>query len=250
MAQAEFKLKYAGSTLGYVWSVLKPLALFTMMYLVFGRIFKLGAVSQYYPLALLIGIVLYTFFADATSIGMNSLVARESLLRKLTFPRVIIPTAATLTAAMTFGVNAVVVTGFVAWNHLVPQLDWLLIIPLLLELYVFVLGVALILATLFVRFRDIGQIWELTLQLFFYASPIIYPIGYLPAWARNLAFLNPFTQVLQGIRALIIYPEDVTTATTALGTYGRLIPIGIAFATFAIGLWLFKRQEPFFAERV
>jgi ABC-2 type transport system permease protein len=250
IAQAEFKLKYAGSALGYIWSVVKPLALFTMMYLVFGRIFKLGAISQYYPLALLIGVVLYTFFADATSMGMNSLVARESLLRKLTFPRVIIPTAATLTAAMTFGVNAIVIAGFVAWNQLVPQLDWLLIIPLLLELYVFVLGVALILSTLFVRFRDIGQIWELALQLFFYASPIIYPIGYLPAWARNIAFLNPFTQVLQAIRALIIYPDDVTTATTALGIYGRLIPVGIAFATFGVGLWLFKRQEPFFAERV
>ena len=102
IAQAEFKLKYAGSALGYVWSVLKPLALFTMMYLVFGRIFKLGTISQYYPLALLIGIVLFTFFADATNMGMNSLVTRESLLRKLIFPRVIIPTAATLTAAMTF----------------------------------------------------------------------------------------------------------------------------------------------------
>ena len=250
IAQAEFKLKYAGSALGYLWSVLKPLALFTMMYLVFGRIFKLGEISQYYPLGLLIGIVLFTFFADATSMGMNSLVARESLLRKLIFPRVIIPTAATLTAAMTFAVNTLVVAGFVAWNQLVPQLDWLLIIPLLLELYVFVLGVALILSTLFVRFRDIGQIWELALQLFFYATPIIYPIGFLPPWARNIAFLNPFTQVLQGIRALIIYPEDVATATTALGAYGRLIPIGIAFATFAIGIWLFKRQEPFFAERV
>jgi ABC-2 type transport system permease protein len=250
IAQAEFKLKYAGSALGYLWSVLKPLALFTMMYLVFGRIFKLGAISQYYPLALLIGVVLFTFFSDANLMGMNSLVSRESLLRKLIFPRVIIPTAATLTAAMTFAVNTIVVAGFVAWNQLVPQLDWLLIIPLLLELYVFVLGIALILSTLFVRFRDIGQIWELVLQVFFYASPIIYPIGYLPPWARNIAFLNPFTQVLQGIRALIIYPEDVTTATTALGAYGSLTPIGVAFATLAIGLWLFKQQEPFFAERV
>jgi ABC-2 type transport system permease protein len=221
-----------------------------MMYLVFGRIFKLGATSQYYPLALLIGIVLFTFFSDATIIGMSSLVSRESLLRKLIFPRVIIPTAATLTAAMTFVVNTIVVGGFVAWNQLVPQLEWLLIIALLLELYIFVLGITLIVSTLFVHFRDIGQIWELALQLLFYASPIIYPIGYLPAWARNLAFLNPFTQVLQSIRALIIYPEDVTTATTALGIYGRLIPIGIAFATFLIGLWLFKRQEPYFAERV
>src|SRR6266478_2914972 len=120
VASAEFKLKYAGSALGYVWSLIKPLTLFTMLYLVFGRIFKLGAISHYYPLSLLLGIVLVTFFNDATSLGMYSLVTRESLLRKLFFPRLIIPTAATLTAVMTFGVNLIAITAFIAWNGLVP----------------------------------------------------------------------------------------------------------------------------------
>src|SRR5689334_6402373 len=142
VASAEFKLKYAGSALGYVWSLIKPLTLFTMLYLVFGRVFKLNEVSQYYPLALLIGIVVFTFFGDATNLGMTSLVARESLLRKLSFPRMVVPTAATLTAAMTFCVNLIAVTAFIAWNKLVPQWDWLLLIPLLLELYVFTLAVA------------------------------------------------------------------------------------------------------------
>ena len=252
LAAAEFKLKYAGSALGYVWSVLKPLLLFTMLYLVFGRVFKLGLISPYYSVSLLIGIVLFTFLADATSLAMWSLVSRESLLRKLIFPRSVIPTSATMTAAITFCTNAVVVMGFVFWNGLVPQPDWVLIVPLLLELYVFTLGVSLILATLFVRFRDLSQIWELALQLFFYASPIIYPIGYLPPWARNIAFLNPFTQILQDIRYLLIYPEDdqIVTATTAFGQFGRLIPIGIAFALFGLGVVMFRRDEPWFAERI
>ena len=143
------------------------------------------------------------------------------------------------------------VVGFVAWNQLVPQPDWLLIIPLLLELYIFMLGVALILATLFVRFRDIGQIWELALQLLFYASPIIYPIGYLPEWARNIAFLNPFTQVLQDIRCADHLPGGRSRPQPLRsGTYGRLIPIGIAFAhlrDWALGS---SADEPCFAERV
>ena len=249
---AEFKLKYAGSALGYVWSVLKPLLLFTMMYLVFGRVFKLDLISPYYGLGLLIGIVLFTFFADATSLAMWSLVSRESLLRKLVFPRSVIPMSATMTAAITFCANAVVVMGFVIWKGLVPQPDWVLIIPLLLELYLFTLGVSLILATLFVRFRDFSQIWELALQLLFYASPIIYPIGYLPDWARRIAFLNPFTQVLQDIRWLIIYPEDdqIVTATTAFGQFGRLLPVGIAFALFGLGVAMFRHDEPWFAERI
>jgi ABC-2 type transport system permease protein len=254
LASVDFKLKYADSALGYVWSVLKPLMLFTVLYLVFGRVFHLGAISRYYSLSLLIGIVLFTFFSDATSIGMTSIVARESLIRKMTFPRLIIPMSATLTAAITLGVNLTVIAGFVAWNRVVPRLDWLLIIPLLIELYAIALGVSLILSTLFVRFRDIGQIWELLLQLLFYASPIIYPVGYLPGWAKKLTFLNPFTQMMQDIRSLVLYndlaPNRITAAVAFGSPAGRLIPIGVAITLLSLGLFLFRREQPWFAERV
>lgn len=254
IAGADFKLKYAGSALGYFWSVLKPLALFTMLYLVFGRVFHLGSISRYYPLSLLIGIVLFYFFGDSTSLAMGSIVSRESLIRKLAFPRTIIPVSATLTVAMTLLVNLTIIGVFIAWNRISPRLDWVLIIPLLFELYVFTLGVALILATVFVRLRDIGQVWELVQQLFFYASPIVYPIGYLPAWARNISFISPFTQVIQDIRALVLYndlgPNRITVAT-AFGTpFGRLIPVGVALGVFVFGVWLMRREEPWFAERV
>jgi ABC-2 type transport system permease protein len=249
---AEFKLKYAGSALGYAWSIIKPLSLFTVLYLIFGRVFKLGLVSEFYGVSLLIGIVLFTFFADATSQGMVSLVHRESLLRRMRFPRIMIPTAATLTAAMTFSVNLLVVVAFIAWKRIVPQWNWLLLGPLLLELYVFVLGAALILATLFISLRDMGQIWELASQLLFYASPVIYPITLLPGWAQDLAFLNPFTQVMQDVRAVVLYedvPANTVTAADVLGDFGRLIPIAIALTIFAVGIGVFKRHEPWFAER-
>jgi ABC-2 type transport system permease protein len=252
IAATEYKLKYAGSALGYVWSVVKPLALFTLMYLVFGQLFNLVDISEYYPLALLIGIVIFSFFGDATSLGMTSVVANATLVRRLSFPRTIVPVAATITAAITFGVNALVVAGFVAWNGLTPQLDWLLLVPLMLELYIVVVGVSLVLSALFVFFRDIGQVWELLLQLLFYATPVIYPVGFLPPWARDLAFLNPITQILQDVRALVLYPDTggiTITAPDALAT-GRLLPIAIAIAIFIGGLLLFRRLEPKFAERV
>jgi ABC-2 type transport system permease protein len=253
-AVADYKLKYFGSVLGYVWSIAKPLALFSMLYVVFGHILHLGSVSNYYPVSLLIGIVLFTFFGDATTMGMTSLVARESLLRKLSFPRLIIPTSATLTAAITFLVNSIVVIVFIAWTGIEPRLTWVLIVPLLLELYIFILGVSLILSTLFVRLRDIGQVWELALQLMFYASPIMYPIGYLPPILRKLAFLNPFVQVLQDLRDVILYPDLAPNRITVADAFGfsafRLVPIAIAFAVFAFGLFMFKRQEPWFAERL
>jgi len=254
IAAVDFKLKYSGSALGYIWSVIKPLALFTMLYLVFAKVFRLGEISDYYPLALLIGIVLYTFFADATSLGMNSIVARESLLRKMSFPRLIIPTSVTLGAGITFCVNLVVVAAFVGWNQITPRPNWVLLLPLFLQLYVFTLGVSLVLATLFVRFRDIGQVWELATQLILYATPIIYPIGFLPSWARSVAFLSPLTQILQDVRTIVLYqdsPSNRITATEAFNSSaGRLLPIGITLAVLVLGIIMFKRQEPWFAERV
>ena len=252
MVLADFKLKYAGSVLGYVWSIAKPLTVFTVMYLVFGRIFNLDAISEFYGLALLMGIVLFGFFADATSQGMVALVHRESLLKRLRFPRVLIPTAATLTAAMTAGINIIVVAGFVAWERITPKLNWLLLLPLAAELYLFTLGAALILTTLFVALRDIGQVWELGLQVIFYACPIIYPISFLPLWAQDIASLFPFTQVLQDVRALVLYDDDTgitITSAEALGPAGRLVPIALTFAVFGLGLALFKRYETSFAER-
>jgi ABC-2 type transport system permease protein len=253
IAIAEFKLKYAGSALGYVWSVVKPLALFTLLYLVFGRVFNLNELSPYYSVALLIGIVLFTFYSDATTLALISIVARDSIIRKLAFPRFLIPASATVTSALTLLINLSVVGVFLAYKRITPTVEWLLIPFLLFELYVFVLGVGLLLSALYVRLRDLGQVWELVLQLFFYASPIIYPVGFLPPWGKELIFLNPFTQVLQDIRAIVLYPdepENLITAADVFGTAGRLLPVGLAVAIFVVGYWVFKREEPWFAERV
>jgi ABC-2 type transport system permease protein len=253
IAAADFRLKYADSALGYLWSVCKPLALFTILYLVFGHVFSLNDLSRYYALSLLIGIVLFNFFSDATSLGMTSLVARESLLRKLVFPRIVIPMAATVTATLTFAANVTVVALFVAWKQITPRLDWLLLPLLFAELYVFTLGVSLVLAALYVRLRDVGQVWELGLQLFFFGSAVIYPVGYLPPFARDIVFLNPFTQVLQDVRAIVLYsdlPGNTITAADAFPTFGHLPPVAIAVATLALGLAIFRRESPWFAERV
>jgi ABC-2 type transport system permease protein len=225
-----------------------------MLYLVFGRIFDLGAISRFYPLSLLIGIVLFTFFSEATSLGMTSIIERGPLLGRLAFPRLVIPTSRTLGVALTFGINLTVIAAFVAWNQIVPRWNWVLLIPLFVELYIFVLGLTLVLASLFVRFRDIAQVWELATTLLFYATPILYPVGYLPPTARTIVFLNPLTQVLQDARALILYddlaPNRITAAEVFSGLGGRGLPIAITFATLALGLAVFRRESPWFAERL
>ena len=250
----DFKLKYADSVLGYVWSFAKPMALFLVLYVVFGRFMKLGTGFRGYPIYLLIGIVLWSFFIDATNTTLTSIVARGSLLRRLAFPRLVIPISMTLTSTMTFAVNLIPLAVFIAWNRLIPRLSWFLIIPLLLELYVYTLGVALILATLFVRFRDTGQVWELVGQLLFYATPIIIPVGFLPPWFQPIVFLSPFVQIMQDLRGVLVYtlpPSATISAADRLSGYGgRIDPVLIAFLTLAVGLYIFRRQSPWFAERV
>jgi ABC-2 type transport system permease protein len=254
IAMSEFKLKYADSALGYVWSLLKPLGLFSVLYVVFGRFFRLGVGFEHYPLYLLIGIVLWYFFLDSTSLAMSSIVARGLLLRKLAFPRMLVPLSVSLTSLLTFGVNLVAIAAFVAWNRLVPRVEWLLILPLLLELMVFTLAVSLLLATLFVRFRDIGQLWELFAQMLFFASPIFYPVGFLPPWAQPVAMISPFVHAMQEVRAILLRPHEPAEILTAADVYGtslgHLIPIGFAGLLLATALLLFRREAPRFAERV
>jgi ABC-2 type transport system permease protein len=250
IAATEFKLKYADSVLGYVWSLAKPLSYFGVLWVVFGRFFKTGV--ENFPLYLLLGIVLYTFLVDAVGLTLPSIVARGSILRRLSFPPLVIPLSVSLTAFITFCVNTLAVVVFIAVSGLVPQLDWLLIPLLLAELYVFVLGLGLIIATLFVRFRDVAQLWELTSQLLLFASPVVYPVSILPDWAQRIALMNPFVQVMQDIRYVMLGP--VGPGETIADVFGspawRLAPIAIAIAVFSFALLLFRREAPRFAELV
>jgi ABC-2 type transport system permease protein len=250
IAAAEYKLKYADSALGYVWSIAKPLAIFSVLYVVFGRFFKLNVGFQHYPVYLLMGIVLWTYFYDATTLAMASYVTRMSLLRKLAFPRLVIPVSVTMTAGITFLVNLAAVAVFVAANRIAPRLDWLLVLPLLLELYAFTLAVSVVLALLFVRLRDVRQVWELFSQLLFYASPIIYPVKFLPAWAQKIAFVSPFVQVMQDVRRVVIGSSEYTAAEVYGSGWGRLIPLAFCAACLAFAYWLYRREGPYLAERV
>ncbi len=249
VATIEFKMKYADSVLGYAWSLAKPLAYFGVLWLVFGRLFDARTSVESFALYLIIGLVLYLFFIDAVGMALVSIVARGSLLRRLAFSPLVLPISVTATACITLAVNLVAVAAFAAVARVEITLGWLLIPVLLVELYVFVLGTGLIFATLFVRFHDVAQIWELIAQLLIFMTPIMYPLSILPSWAEKVLFLNPLVQVMQDIRALMLRGE-VSTATQVLGSGGRIVPIAVAFLTLLLGLALFRRDAPRFAERV
>ncbi len=250
LAQTDFKLRFFGSALGYVWSLMRPLLLFGVLYLVFTEIVRFGEGVKHYPVYLLSSIVLFTFFSETTSRGVTSLVERENLLRKIRFPRLVIPLSVALHALFNLALNLTVVFVFIFASGIKPTLDWLQIPLLILVLVVFATGVTMLLSALFVRFRDMQPIWEVVLQLLFYGSPVIYVITEVPESFRQVVAFNPIAVVLTQWRHAVI-DQSAPTAGTAIGGIELLIvPLVIVAAIFALGLWVFTREAPRIAENL
>jgi ABC-2 type transport system permease protein len=246
----DIKLKYGDSALGYVWTIGKPMALFSILYVVFGKLVRFTP-TPHYALSLLIGVMLWTYFADGVTRTMGSLVTNGNLMRKLPFPRLVIPLAASLTAFVTFGLGLLAIAIFVGWNGLVPRLDWLLLILEVLELYLFTLGLGLVLGVMYVRLRDVLQVWELAMQLLFFLAPIVYPFTMVSSEPmQRVMLLNPFTQIMQDIRSIIIYDDPLVIGAPAAFSPTRVIPLLIVAFTLGLGFYMFKREEPWFPERV
>ncbi len=247
LAVTSFKLKYTGSTLGYAWSLVKPLLIFGMTYLVFVKVFKAGASDKSFPVELLLGVVLWTFFADATGSAVGAIVVSGHMIRKAYFPRWIVVVASTLSATMTLAVNLglIVLIGLpLGWFHIGLQT---LVVPLLfVELYLLVVGIGLLMSSLFVFYRDLGHVWEITLQLLFYASAIVFPFSLVPAHFRVLLAINPVAQILEDMRRALITPA-IPWSTAILGPL-EVAPCVLVCAALAGGYFTFHRLSPRFAE--
>lgn len=252
LAVTDFKLRFFGSVLGYLWQLLRPLMLFGVLLLVFTEFLPLSRDVYHYSAVLLEGIVIFTFFADATIGSVSSLVDRENLVRKIHFPRMVVPVAVVLTAYFNFFLNLLVVLVFAVASGVTPHLSWLELPLLLAMLGVFALGVAMLLSSLYVRFRDVRPIWEVVAQALFYASPVIYVIERVkeshPSWVPFL-MCNPLATILVQTRRAVI--GHAPSAAAEIGGTARLaIPIGIVVATFAVGFWFFNREAPRIAEQL
>ncbi len=246
LAASRFAGEFGSLRIGRAWGLIRPLATFAILWVIFGRALKVGGSVSDYPLFLLLGIVVWGFFSEATRDGMVSIVEQRSLIRQVAVPIRAIPLAALFTAVITLGLNSVALAVFVVWRGIVPSLDWFLLVPLLAELFLFTYGVALLLGAFFVRFRDLGQVWALVLQAAFYLTPIIYPLGRLPLWAQKLELVFPVTQVLEDIRHIVLANsrEGVVTATDAFGSFGTFVPLSVALVTFIVGIGVFRREAP------
>lgn len=254
MSVTEFKRVYFGTVLGYLWSLVRPLILFAVLLFVFTKVFRVGHELHNYPVMLLLGIVLYTFFQEATQNSVTSVVAQEGVVRKTQFPRLVIPFATVLTGAFNLCVNLIVVFVFIlAWG-VDPTWTWLLFPIALVVLLVFAATLGTALSVLYVRFRDVAIIWAVLAQVLLYATPILYPLGEKginnPSIER-LLMVNPLGVIFEQVRVWILAEPEAPTAAQAAGGALHLIP---AFAIFVgacgFAAWIFNRDAPRIAEEL
>jgi len=258
IARSEFKLKFFGSALGYLWQVVRPLLLFGVLYVFFVVVFHVdkakGAAGHLYGAQLLGSIVLFTLFGEATAGAVRSVVDRENLVRKIQFPRLAIPISVVLLALFNLALNLVVVMIFSVAAGVRPMLSWLELPLIVLMLVVLTTGVAMLLSALFVRFRDISPIWEVSSQILFYSSPVIIPAEAVReqlgagSFLYHLYTLNPLVAIFQQFRHAMINHATLS-AGQIMGSWAALLaPLGLVAGIFALGFWTFNREAPHIAE--
>ncbi|MEA2466081.1 MAG: type transport system permease protein [Thermoleophilaceae bacterium] len=253
LAVTDWKLRFFGSVLGYLWSLLRPLMLFGILYVVFSQIVGVSAGVANYPLILLAGVVLYFTFGEMTNGSVTSMVDRETLVRKVSFPRMAIPLSVTMVAALNMLPNLVTIAIFVAASGVQPRWTWLLIPLPLVGLIVFGMGLAMLLSALYVPFRDVRPIWEVIAQALFYATPILYPIEKVAERSDvlvKIAMSNPLAVLIQEFRHFLLGPEVPSAAQAMGGTAWLLIPAAIFLGLTALGFWVFNRMSPHAAEQL
>lgn len=248
MAVSEFRRGYLGTALGYLWSLARPLLLFAVLLTVFTQAFDLGERVQQYPLLLLLNIVLFGFFQEATVLAVGSILASEPIVRRTQFPRLVIPLAVVLTGLFNLAVNLVVVFGFILVGGVEPRWSWLLLPLLLIALTVFTTAVAMIVSALNPRFRDTGIIWSVTVTALFYATPVLYPIELIPGAIGQLLALSPLAPIFELARKWVIDPSAPGPAAAAGGAEWLLVPAVLYAGVCVLAVWVFRREAPRIAE--
>jgi ABC-2 type transport system permease protein len=251
LVKTDFKLRYQGSVLGYAWSLLRPLFLFIILYIVFGVFLKAKGDIPHYPVYLLLGIVLWNYFAEVTSGAVTAIVGRGDLLRKINFPKYVIILAGSFSAFINLLINFGVIGVFMIFTHVTLGWHALVIFPLIAELFILSIGLAFFLSALYVRFRDVSYVWEVIMQGAFYATPILYPLTLVPLRAAKLLILNPMAQIIQDARYVLVTDKTQTIYQLYGGDkWIWAIPLGLTAVISISAAVYFRSRSKYFAEEI
>ncbi len=248
----EFRTKYSNTGLGYVWSVLKPFAFYGIIYLVVSRVLRFGGEVVNYPAMLVLNLVIFQYFQEATGASLNAIPAKEPLVRKMQFPRIVIPLAVSLSALITMAFNLIGVLLLFLVDGIDPMWTWLLFPFVLLVLVLLTTALSMLLSVVNVRWRDVAQGWTLLLRALFYACPILYPLDaeFIPDGIRNLFAANPLAPIMEQARIWVLDPGAPTTVELSGWLYGFAIPVAVILLATVIGYWSFEREAPRVAEAI
>jgi ABC-2 type transport system permease protein len=250
LATTDFKLRFYGSVLGYAWTLVRPFALFGVLYVVFAELLDLGQGVKNFPAYILLSMTFYQFFRAMVDGGLTCLVTRENLLRKMRFPRLVIPLAVTLGAMFELAMTLVAVAIFLLLSGIWPSWGWLELIPIAVLLTLLGTGLGLLFSVLYVRFRDMSPIWDVIAQMLFYATPVIYVAQMVPQSILPWYLCNPVAAALTELRHAVIDPGAPTAAALIGGWERLLVPLAIVFGLFFLGVWAFAREAPRVAENL
>ncbi len=245
LAKTDFKLRYHGSVLGYVWAILKPLLMFLVLNFVFSSVFNpKNSGSEYYSLQLLTGIMMFSFFSEGTSAGMGSLISKAQLVTKIYVPRWTIILASTINAALIYLMNLLVIVFFFVWKGFIPSVAAIVMfIFFSFLIYVIILSFSLLTAPLFVKFRDLAMIWDVILSILFYASPIVYPLGILPVNVQQIILINPMAFIIHFTKESLINNHFADL-------WQNLLFVLMVGVFFALGVFFYRKLIPRVAENM
>ena len=249
MVVTDFKVRYQGSVLGYAWSVLRPLFIFVILYIVFVKFLRIGGDIPFFAIYLLLGIVLWQFFSDTTNTAMTSIVARGDLIKKISIPRYLVVVSSGISALINLAINLAVVFIFVFVAGVDIKASWALLPLYIVELFVLAMSLGFFLSALFVKYRDASYVWEIGLQAGFYATPILYPLSIVAEKYQSYLMLNPVAQVIQDSRWALVSHETLTS-WKVLDMPMLLIPFVIIVFIVFIAVRYFKKESHYFAERI
>lgn len=251
MSITDFKKTYFGTVLGYLWSLARPLLLFGVLLAVFTQLFH-GTRVPHYPVLLLMDIVFYGFFQEATLAAVSAVVGQEAIVRKTQFPRLVIPLSVVLTSLFNLLLNLIVVLVFIFAFGVTPLWTWLLFPVWLTMLLGLTVAVSMIVSALYPRFRDIAIIWTVMSTALFYLTPLLYPAETVISHRllSHLISLNPLTPIFLLARKWFIDPHAPGPAVVAGGRLMLLAPLAIYVAICAFACWVFNREAPRIAEEL
>jgi ABC-2 type transport system permease protein len=250
LAITDWKLRFYGSILGYFWQLARPFAFFGVIYVVFTQIVDLGDQIKNYGVYILFAFVLFNFFAEVTNRCVASLVLRENLLRKVSFPRLAIPMSIVVTGLLNLGGTLLAVFIFSTASGVYPDWGWLELPILVFLLAVLASGIGMMLSVLYVRYRDVEPIWEVTTQILFYASPVLYVSTLVDECCQHPYVAQPLATIMTEMRHAVVDSTAPDVAAAIGGAYRLVLPLALIFGVFAFGLWLFNREAPRIAEHL